>query len=186
MLEKPIGLILVGHPSALLLEKYGDYDVWFRNALGFNDDSALLKVYNVFDGEVMPTPEELEMDCSGVIITGSPAYVTDKHPWSVATGRVLAELSKRAKIPILGVCYGHQLLCDGMGGKVGFNPNGRSQGSKTIELNREACANDPLFGIFANQVSIIGHVCHMQVALELPEGAVVLGRNPVDPNHVVR
>ena len=184
--SKPIALIQTGHTTPRLLQTFGDYDVWFRQRLGLPASCKGLKLYNVFDGEVMPTAEELEKDCSGVLITGSPSYVTEKLPWSVAIGRVLNDLSKRGKIPILGVCYGHQLLCDCTGGKVGFNPHGTSQGSKVTQLKREVIEADPLFRIFSQEPVIIGHVSHSQVALELPEGAVSLAYNDVDTNHAVR
>ncbi|MBQ4132408.1 MAG: glutamine amidotransferase, partial [Desulfovibrionaceae bacterium] len=74
---------------------------------------------------------------AGALITGSPAMVTDREPWS----ETLAAWLLRALdcgVKVLGVCYGHQLLARAMGGVVDYHPCGLELGTHRIELNREA------------------------------------------------
>src|SRR5690242_14472060 len=100
-------LLQVGHTFPHVVEARGDYDLWFRKTLG--DD---LEVVKVVDGEPLPRGHGYD----GVVITGSWAMVTEREPWSVATAAYLLELIAR-EVPILGVCYGHQLLVDALGGE---------------------------------------------------------------------
>ena len=51
------------------------------------------------------------------------------------------------KTPILGVCYGHQLLAKLLGGTVDWNPNGREIGSVSMQLT-EKCQRRPF--VFLN------------------------------------
>ncbi len=78
---------------------------------------------------------------SGVVITGSAASVYDEAPWSRwATGYTADAV--RAGIPLLGVCYGHQLLGEAVGGRGTVRPAARPEvGYLDVELDR----GDPLF-----------------------------------------
>lgn len=108
--------------------------------------------------------------------------VTDREPWSEASGEYLREAAQRQR-PILGVCYGHQLLAHALGGSVGMNPSGRHAGSAQVELTAEA-ASDPLFAGFSSPLLV--QVSHSQRVLALPPGALLLGRCARDPFHVYR
>jgi GMP synthase (glutamine-hydrolysing) len=85
--------------------------------------------------------------------------------------------------PILGVCYGHQLLAWAFGGVVGFHPNGREIGTIDIELTLEA-ASDVLFAKMPKQFS--AQASHQQSVLSLPDGAVLLAKNSFDAHHAFR
>ena len=190
MMKRKLLLIQTGHASILseaLVERYGDYDAWFRRAIGTNKlPKENIHVVSVIDGELLPPIEEIEKTYSGIIITGSPAYVTDKLPWSVEAGNKLKQLADRNRLFILGVCYGHQLLCDCLGGVVKDNPNGSTFGTQKITLSKDGIQNDPLFSIFKNKCEIYGHVSHRQSVIRPPENTQVLGSNLVDPNHIIR
>jgi GMP synthase (glutamine-hydrolysing) len=119
---------------------------------------------------------------SGAIITGSHNMVTDKLDWSERTAEWLRrQVEKRT--PVFGICYGHQLLADALGGVAGPNPRGREFGNQKIRLNGDA-KSDLLFGSLPEVFE--GHCCHAQSALKLPAGAVCLGGNANEPNHIVR
>lgn len=183
--KKAFLIIQTGHAGDELVAKYGDYNVWFQNVMKLVGEFEV-KVIHVIDEEPLPSPDEIENSFAGVIITGSPAYVTDKEKWSVTTGSLLKILSKRRNIYILGVCYGHQLLADALGGQVADNPKGLSFGTMKISLEQNRCRSDPLFSVFCGETEIYGHVSHRQVVMSLPTGSQVLGTNAMDQNHIIR
>lgn len=169
-------LLQVGHTFEEVARVRGDYDVWFREALGLGLDE--LEVLRVFDGAPLPTHFEYD----GVVVTGSWSMVTDREPWSEASAAYLRELVER-KLPLLGVCYGHQLLAHALGGLVGYNPAGRHAGTAEIELTSEA-RSDALFRGFEDPLVV--HVSHSQRVLDPPAEAVLLARCERDPFHAFR
>jgi len=86
-------------------------------------------------------------------------------------------------VPVLGICYGHQLLAHAMGGKVGYHPGGREIGTVTIELTR-AGQDDLLLGTLPDRFK--AQVSHQQSVLELPANAVRLAANTFESNHAFR
>jgi GMP synthase (glutamine-hydrolysing) len=82
-------------------------------------------------------------------------------------------------IPLLGICYGHQLLAHALGGEVGDNPNGLEFGTLRIDLH-SSHENDELFGAFPSTLKM--HLCHQQSVLRLPENARLLASSAMDPH----
>ncbi len=117
---------------------------------------------------------------AGILVTGSPAMVSHREPWSERTAEWLAA-AYRAGLPMLGVCYGHQLLAHALGGTVGPNPNGRRMGRFET---RVLAADDPLLGRYAPNQGF--HVSHVESVLEPPTGAQVIGTAAHDPHHALR
>jgi len=169
-------IIKTGRTFPRLQPVHGDFDQWTSRALG---ETALPKV--VIDGyEKTPLPPA--RNCAGVVITGSHAMVTDKEPWSVRIEIWLKELL-HCHVPILGICYGHQLLVEAAGGKVDYHPRGKEIG--TVKITRlSAGAEDPLFRNLPEE--FFAHATHAQTALVLPPGAVRLAANAAEPNHAFR
>ncbi|MEX0916062.1 MAG: glutamine amidotransferase [Wenzhouxiangellaceae bacterium] len=153
-----------------------DFEHWFARGLG-SDLFDFLTV-RVDHGEVLPPIESLDHS-PAILVTGSPAMVSDRLDWSEATARWLAQ-AHAAALPILGVCYGHQLLAHALGGKVGPNPNGRAMGRVMVDF---ADAADPLIGPFAPAAAF--NVSHVEVVLTPPDGARVIGSARHDPYHAL-
>ena len=108
--------------------------------------------------------------------------VSDREDWSEATGQWLLG-AMEAGLPILGVCYGHQLLAQALGGEVGPNPLGRQIGTTMVTLE-PAAASDRL--MCALPAAFQAQTTHMESVLTLPPGVVRLATTPRDRNHVVR
>ena len=81
---------------------------------------------------------------AGIVITGSPSMVSARLDWSERTAYWLRRAVPTG-LPVLGVCYGHQLLAHALGGHVGLNPAGRQIGTVTAQLI-DGHKEDPLFG----------------------------------------
>ncbi len=168
-------IVKTGRTLPSILARRGDSDAWIADAMGMEFGS--LDVAPVFEGAPLPDPRSL----AGVVITGSPAMVSDRAPWSVRTAAWL-ERAVADETPVFGICYGHQLLAAALGGRAGANPHGREMGTVEVELLPEA-STDPLFGTTPRRIR--AHTTHLETVLELPAGARVLARNPADRYHAV-
>ena len=105
--------------------------------------------------------------------------MTGREPWSERTAAWLAE-AVRTETPVLGICYGHQLLAHGLGGQVARNPRGREIGTVEVRLGGAAGA-DPLLQGFPPSIRV--HVTHVESVVELPPGARLLASSDGDPHH---
>ena len=165
-------IIKTGCTLAELRSQKGDFEDWMIKGSGLGTDQV--RVVNVEAGKTLPLYESVK----GVLITGSHAMVSDHLPWSESAAVWLAGAVQR-QIPILGICYGHQLLAHAMGGRVDYNPNGREYGTFEITLTL-AAQTDSLLSILPHSPAL--HVSHSQTVLELPVGAVRLAFSQKDGN----
>ena len=173
---KKIYILKVGTTFPSIKAQYGDFDTWTIYHLG--PVNLEICVVDVEHGSVLPEINE----CAGVIITGSHAMVTDELTWSTNLEKWIP-LIVEFDIPLLGVCYGHQLLAKSMGGKVDFHPKGKEIGTVNIKLTAES-ELDPLFGNIP--AGFHAHTSHSQTVLELPPGAICLAKNSHDSHHAFR
>ncbi len=173
MRAKPIGLIKTGRTLPTLCRSHGDFEGMFRNLL----DGHPVTLVSVFDGEPLPDPEEL----CGAIITGSPRMVTERSAWMLAIEQWIRERVAET-LPLLGVCFGHQLIAQALGGKVTINPAGRQIG--TVRVTRNESASDPLFQRLP--ISFWAQTTHLESVVELPPNAIRLAATQRDSNHAFR
>jgi GMP synthase (glutamine-hydrolysing) len=169
-------VIKAGDALPAIAAKRRDLETWIAAGAGLS--LADVQVVRVFRGETLPEPQTVP----GVIITGASANVTDLELWSENTARWLQRAVELDK-PVLGICYGHQLLAHALGGEVRANPRGREIGTVDVKLNATS-RQDPLFGRFAEVLHL--PVCHEQAVVRLPPRASVLGATALDTHHVVR
>ncbi len=173
---QPILIIKTGSTLPELKAQRGDFEDWTRAGLGVN--GARTRVVDVTRGEPLPEYDAV----AGVVVTGSHDMVTERLPWSEQTAQWLAGAVARP-VPLLGICYGHQLLAHALGGVVADNPLGREYGTVAVRLT-EAAAGDPLLGGLPSPLA--AQMCHTQSVLRLPEGATRLALDPRDPNPAFR
>lgn len=164
-------IVKTGSTVSNVVALRGDFEAWITRGLGVAERGV--QVCNVHQDEALPAVSELG------VVTGSPAMVTERHPWSERTAAWLRE-AVSADVAVLGICYGHQLLAHAFGGRVDDNPRGRHIGTVDVELNVEG-ARDPLLGALAPVLHV--PVSHKQSVLELPKEATLLATASRDPNH---
>ena len=171
----PFLILETGQPLASL-RRHGSFAHWIRVAAGLGRDEAV-SVDVQRDG-VPPRRDGF----AGVLVTGSGAMVTDRHDWSETSAAWLREAA-HGGTPLLGICYGHQLLAHALGGEVAYNPAGRESGTVHIDLHPPA-QDDPLFS--ALPLKFTAHATHVQTVARPPEGATVLARSAQDDCHAFR
>jgi GMP synthase (glutamine-hydrolysing) len=167
--------VKAGSTFPALAASLGDFEDWIAAGLGAPDR---VEVCCPPAGDPLPEPAGY----AGIVVSGSHANVTDRDPWSEATTAWLRG-ALDAGVPLLGICYGHQLLAEAAGGRVGDNPAGREFGTAEIRVRREG-EWDPLLGGFP--VAVRAHVCHAQSVLALPPGAILLASSIRDPHQAFR
>lgn len=169
-------IIKTGQTHESIRSCHGDFEAWFARELSL--PQLDLSVCDVAAGDILPGTRQVD----GAVVTGSPAMVTERPDWSEAAGRWLAKGAGEG-MPLLGVCYGHHLLADALGGKVGFHPRGREIGTRTLR-RLAACDGDPLFGDLPD--TFAANLSHKQSVLKLPAGAVNLISGDFEPHQGFR
>ena len=77
---------------------------------------------------------QFQENISGIIVMGSAASVHDGHKWQDDITDLLLESFDKS-IPVMGICYGHQLLAHICGGRVGPLWNGKKeQGQRKVSV----------------------------------------------------
>lgn len=154
----------------------GDFADWVL--AGMEVDRAEAMIIRPQAGDALPDPATVR----GIVITGSGAMVTEQADWMRQTEAWLRRVVAQAT-PLLGICFGHQLLAHALGGEVADNPRGIEVGTVATRLTREA-ASDPLFAGLGADCRV--QTSHQQSVRRLPAGAVLLSASEQDPHHAFR
>lgn len=159
-------VVQTGTAARDLVAKHGDYPDWFEQALG-----AKLRLLRAHEGERLA---DLPPRTKGIIVSGSPLSLTAPEPWMDELGDRLLRLGA-AGVPILGICFGHQLLGHASGSKVVLNPKGREIGTVRVQLTPEG-RKDPLFS-WSRKGEISVQQTHLDVVDRVPARATLLASN---------
>lgn len=173
---KPLLIVQTGRAPDPIRGRLGDFPHWFRLGLGLAPGAV--RVVNVEAGETLPPAAAV----SAAVITGSAAMVTERAEWSERTARWIGTAFD-AGLPLLGVCYGHQLMAQALGGEVGWLPGGREIGTEAV---RRLDGADPDPWLDGLPVQFAAHTTHSQSVLQPPAGARVLARSQREPHQILR
>lgn len=161
-----IHIIQTGNTLPEIATIHGDFYDWFNNATSV---PVQWELSNVHLGDPMPSPSSSD----GWIISGSPASVNDNLPWLPSVMPAIAD-AVDAGHPILGICFGHQLLATSLGGKVTINPKGWELGEAIIKLTSAGTRSPLLRGLGTNAAV---YESHNEIVVELPNAAILLADN---------
>jgi GMP synthase (glutamine-hydrolysing) len=114
-----------------------------------------------------------ENAANGFIITGSPLSVYEEAEWMLESEAIISNAHEK-RLPILGICFGHQLIAKALGGTVELNPSGWELGSYPVELTM-AGIESPLFTGIPNP--FYAHESHQDAVTMLPTSAIELAKN---------
>ncbi len=106
-----IGILLCGHPADEIIEKYGNFHAMFKRLL--NGQGLELVAYDVEAMEFPSNPSE----CDGWLISGSKHGAYEDHPFIPPLEAFIRKVSD-INIPMVGICFGHQIIAQALGGRV--------------------------------------------------------------------
>ncbi len=150
-----LGILVTGPLHEELSETYGEYDTIFTRF--FNDDEWDVKGYRVLENIF---PQSVN-DADGWLISGSRYGVYETHDWLNPLENFIREAHQK-NVPMVGICFGHQIMAQAMGGKVEPFSKGWAVGKKTYQT-----ATDE-FAILS---------WHQDQIIEKPENATVIAHN---------
>ncbi|GKT35399.1 Glutamine amidotransferase domain containing protein ChyE-like protein [Aduncisulcus paluster] len=172
---KPL-IVETGTALEPIRDRYLDLADWFYLALNINiEDVEIVRVYL---GEDLPAHDPSRV----VIITGSWGMVTDHEPWSENTAKWI-QSGILIDAPMIGVCYGHQLMAYALGGTIDFFPESREIGKLSIRKTANGLV-DSFMASFPDEFDVL--LCHSQRVITIPDGAVVLAESEMDPHQIIR
>jgi len=165
-------VIVTGDPVPTVHARRGDYGDIIMDTIG----DAWPGPWHTVDARC----EQLEVDPnSALIITGSAASVHERREWMLRTEASLRSIV-HSGVPVLGVCFGHQLLAQALGGDVQPSDIGREMSTIVVETVAADPLLDGLEGSFA------ANACHRDSVVRLPENTEVLARSNGDPHQCLR
>lgn len=123
-----VGILECGQTRSDWLQEHGEMADPFPPFLKRADPSLQFAVYKAHKNQLPARPDE----CDAWLVTGSPLSVYDHPAWQSNLASFLVEAARHR--PVVGICYGHQLLHEALGGKVERAAAGWGIGVQRYEL----------------------------------------------------
>ena len=166
-----IGILQCDHVISQLLPEFGDYPDMFQRLLLGVDPNLTFSVYDLTQDHF---PESVTA-CDSWVITGSKWSTYDPDDWIRRAEGFIRELHT-AKAPTVGICFGHQLIAQALGGRVEKAADvGWGVGVHCTEI--ENCR--PWMTPRQSKLSLL--VSHQDQVTQLPEGALRLAGHDFCP-----
>jgi GMP synthase-like glutamine amidotransferase len=139
-----------------------------------------LQTVELDEGDSIPPLEGFDM----MVAMGGPMDVwqEDRHPWFVPEKAAIRKWVRDMERPFLGICLGHQLLADALGGTVGLMKR-PEVGLVEVELT-EAGRRDPIFAGIPEVLPTLQW--HGAEITQLPDGGEILATNSVSQVQAMR
>ena len=150
-----IGILQTGHAPDEIQRELGDYDAMFGRLLA--NQGFTFETFNVVD---MVFPDTVNK-CDCWLITGSKHGAYEDHAFIPPLEQFIRD-AYAADVPMVGVCFGHQIIAQALGGKVEKFKDGWAVGRQEYD-----------FG--GDKVSL--NAWHQDQVVALPADACVIGSN---------
>ena len=161
-----IGIIKAGPVRAGLAERYGEYPAMLSAMMQPTDPALTFEAHAVVDGAPIPDPKAAD----AWMITGSRHGVYDPLPWIEPLKAWLRD-TRAARVPIVGVCFGHQIMAEAFGGRAV-----KHEGGWRVGVHRFAVTADLPWLDGADAFAL--HSLHQDQVVAIPDDATVWATAP--------
>lgn len=161
-----IGVLQAGKVADPLVGRWGEYPPMFEDLLGPAAPEFRYRYYVTVEGELPDSVTE----CDAWIVTGSRHGVYDDLPWISPLKSFLRE-ARSARRPILGVCFGHQVIASAFGGHAEKSDRGWGLGRHAYAVHRK-----PAFMADAPDALHL-YAVHQDQVVAIPEDATLVASN---------
>lgn len=125
-----IGVLLAGLVAEELVPRWGEYDRFFKALLARAEGEPVeVEAWRVVEGEFPPGPEAAD----GWIISGSKHGVYENHAF-IPPLKDFIRAAASARAPMVGVCFGHQIMAEALGGRAEKSAKGWGLGLHEYRL----------------------------------------------------
>ena len=162
-----IGILQTGDVPEALVQRHGEYAPMFEAWLSPAGPGLSFRAYAAHDGEIPASPTE----CDAWLITGSKHGVYDDLPW-IEPLKACLRAARAAGRRIVGVCFGHQLLAEALGGRAAISAKGWGAGVHDYQVVRRPGWMN------GGPDSFAIHAMHQDQVTAIPEDATVLAASP--------
>jgi len=162
-----IGILETGKVNESLIARHGEYPPMFADLLSPAGPELSFRAYATEDGEIPASPTE----CDAWLVTGSRHGVYDDLPW-IEPLKAFLRAARVARRPIVGICFGHQILAEALGGKAVKSDKGWGVGVHDYAVT---CRPGWMDGA---PEAIAVHAFHQDQVIAVPEDATVLASSP--------
>ncbi|MFT4581200.1 MAG: GMP synthase-like glutamine amidotransferase [Gammaproteobacteria bacterium] len=172
-----LGLIACDVVPDELRDRFDDYPTMFEKAIASTSAKVQWQVYRAYREELPNSANE----CDGYIMTGSRNSAFDTEQWIRSLEQFIVGLVDGGQ-PLVGICFGHQVIAQALGGKVEKSDHGWG-----IGLRRYRTAEYPMHDWMhppAEEFTV--PVCHQDQVSELPQQAQLLASSKHCENFMVQ
>ncbi|WP_350333222.1 type 1 glutamine amidotransferase [Coralliovum pocilloporae] len=175
MTQRPtIGILETGRPPEDFNGAFPDYPTMFETLLDEGGPVWQFRHYAVLDGALPQSADE----CDAWLITGSKYGVYEDHSWIPPLKAIIADAYEQT-IPVIGICFGHQLVAEALGGTVVKSDKGWGLGRHVYRIHPGAD------GPADDRQSFTIQAYHQDQITRLPDGARTLASSDFCEHAVV-
>ena len=150
-----IGILQTGHAPDEVQDQLGDYDAMFGRLLA--DEGFVFETFNVVD---MAFPQSVTA-CDGWLVTGSKHGAYEDHAF-IPPLEVFIRAARDNDVPMVGICFGHQIIAQALGGRVEKFAGGWAVGRQTYDWD-------------GHEIAL--NAWHQDQVVDLPAGAQTVAHN---------
>ncbi len=171
MIQMKLTILQVGRTPPAMVKDFAPYHEMFAAMFCAVGASFTYQIIDILNGQKVPDPNDLE----AAVVTGSAASVYDNLEWMKPL-RAFIRSAHNINLPMLGICFGHQMIAAALGGKVEKSEKGWGLGRHLYKVKHNNSFTQNLPAEIAVPAS------HQDQVIAAPRAAKVFLASQFTPN----